>query len=382
MALQWVVKIGGTGVALTQAEVDNNILCIYGCLSQYGWSKQAICGAIGCFYEESMMNPGIYETSHGGNLNNLPYFAGGMGLAQWTDYPAYTATYPNPLAFHAEEMGREWYDGNFQCWLLTQCDNDSFTSMGYGQGPRWGWQTSGSYPSIPFQTYITDTSHTIREMVTYWFYDLEWHSSTYPDWVDFEARTRWGQYAYDLIEGRDPEVPEGGTIFPGNLSGFINWCITKCNAPNIGYSQQYREEQTVGGITYYDCSSFIWYGLAHNDFDIDATSHPTYAFSTLNMPEDLPKLGWAEIDKNGEWKQGDICWAQDHTEVVYEGGTGQGRCMGAHSSSLPLPDQVSISSYTTQASRWDKIFRFMGRVAPKDTKKKSSIWMMLKRYPW
>lgn len=383
MALKWVYRIGGTGTTLTQDEVDNNILCIYGALSQYGWSKQAICGAIGCFYEESNMNPGIYETSHGGTINNLPYFAGGMGLAQWTDYPAYTATYPNPLAWSAQHEGKEWYDGNFQCWLLTKADDDNYTSMGYGQGPRWGWQTSSSYPSISFQSYIRDTSHTIREMVTYWFYDLEWHSSTYPDWVDFEARARWGQYAYDLIEGRDPEVPEGWEGYAGNLQGFINWCIEKCNDPNVGYSQAYRAEQTVNGITYYDCSSFVWYGLAHNDFDIEATGHSDYAFDTAAMPTDLPKMGWAEIDRNGELKPGDIGVSSDHTEVVYTGGNGEAVFMGAHSSSYPLAEQVSISDFTSQGTRFEHIYRFMGGISPAPKKKKGMpIWMMLKRYPF
>ena len=35
-----------------------------------------------------------------------------------------------------------------------------------------------------------------------------------------------------------------------------NWEVSMCNAPNIGYSQAYRQGQTVNGITYYDCSSF------------------------------------------------------------------------------------------------------------------------------
>lgn len=204
MAHTFVYRIGGTGTTLTLPEVNNNIECIYEELSGYGWTKEAVCGAIGCFYEESSLNPGIYETSHGGNLNNLPYFPGGMGLAQWTDYPAYTAQYPNPLAFHAEQEHKNWWDGDFQCWLLTKADDNAYTSMGYGQGPRWGWQTSSSYPSLPFNDYIHASNYSIREMVTYWFYDLEWHSSTYPDWVDFEARTRWGEYAYEYLGGHVP----------------------------------------------------------------------------------------------------------------------------------------------------------------------------------
>ena len=67
----WIYRIGGTGTTLSQDEQDNNILCIYDALNRYGWSKVAIAGACGCFQQESSYNPGIYETSHGGTLNNL-----------------------------------------------------------------------------------------------------------------------------------------------------------------------------------------------------------------------------------------------------------------------------------------------------------------------
>lgn len=356
--------IGPTGTVLTQAQVDNNILCIMDNLvGQYGWTKQAAAGCCGCFYEESNMNPGIYETSHGGDLSNLPYFPGGMGLAQWTDYPAYTATYPNPLAWAAQRDGKPWYDGNFQCYLCTMAEDPVYTDMGYGQGGRWGWQTSSSYPSISFSTFQSWTG-SIEDAVKYWFYDFEWHYSSIPDWVNFPARVQWGEYAYALMQGETPQPP--GPIAAGDLQGFINWCIAKCNEANIGYSQQYREEQTVGGITYYDCSSFIWYGLAHNDFNIDATGHPTYAFNTTAMPTDLPKMGWVQINPENGLKQGDIGVSATHTEVVYEAGTQEGyaRFMGAHSANLPLADQVSINSYETPISDFTTYWRFGGSPGP------------------
>lgn len=211
MPRSFVYHIGGSGTAMTQAEVDNNILCIYDNLAgTYGWSTKAIAGACGCFYEESMMNPGVYETSHGGNLNNLPYFPGGMGLAQWTDYPAYTGQYPNPLPWAANRDGYDWYDGIYQCYLLTKATDPVYTDMGIGQGARWGWQTSSRYPSIAFDNYIHNTSMSVYDAVTYWFYDLEWHYWEIPYWVDFNARAAWGEYAYQLMEGQTPQPPGPG----------------------------------------------------------------------------------------------------------------------------------------------------------------------------
>lgn len=209
MALEWVTKIGGTNTPMSQDEKDNNILCIYGALKQYGWTDEAIAGACGCFHEESGYNPGVYETSHGGNINNLPYFPGGMGIAQWTDYPAYSSEYPNPLPWSADREGENWYNGNFQCWLLTKADDVNYTSMGYGQGPRWGWQTSSMYPSISFGDYKNATL-SLDIMTEYWFYDMEWHYNIVPPEVNLNKRKEWAHYAYDLYHGKNPEVPGGG----------------------------------------------------------------------------------------------------------------------------------------------------------------------------
>lgn len=211
MARSFVYRIGGSGTGLPQTDQDNNILCIYDELAgNYGWTKEAIAGACGCFHEESGFNPGIYETSHGGNLNSLPYFPGGMGLAQWTDYPAYQGSAPNPLPYNAMRDHYNWYDGIYQCFLLTKCTDPYYTDCGMGQGARWGWQTSSRYPSIPFNQYYNNSSMSIRDAVTYWFYDLEWHYWEIPSWVDFEARVRWAQYAYDLMSGETPEPPGPG----------------------------------------------------------------------------------------------------------------------------------------------------------------------------
>ena len=40
----------------------------------------------------------------------------------------------------------------------------------------------------------------------------------------------------------------------GDINKAYTWAIQTCNAPNVGYSQTYRNKQTVGGVTYYDCS--------------------------------------------------------------------------------------------------------------------------------
>ena len=219
MPRTFVYRIGGTlDPGLTQAEQDNNILCIYDELKgNYGWTDEAIAGACGCIHEESHMNPGVYETGHGGNLNNLPYFPGGMGLCQWTDYPAYTAQYPNPLPWSADRENQNWYDGRFQCWLMTKADDTAYTSMGYGQGPRWGWlMIPQYYPNdiISWSNYLSYNG-SVDQACRYWFFNVEWHYTEQAA-IDMLGqncitdRQAWARYAYDLFHGLTPDPPGPG----------------------------------------------------------------------------------------------------------------------------------------------------------------------------
>lgn len=142
-----------------------------------------------------------------------------------------------------------------------------------------------------------------------------------------------------------------------DLNRAYQWAINTCNAPNIGYSMTYRNQQTVRGITYYDCSSFIWYALKTGGFE----PLGGYPFTTDVMGGVLLAMGFQEMPLTGEWLPGDIVVDVGvHTEMVYTGGTGSGVTMGAKNPNVPLVNQVSISNYTTTSSSWDKLYRFGG----------------------
>lgn len=145
-----------------------------------------------------------------------------------------------------------------------------------------------------------------------------------------------------------------------NLSGAYSWAVSKCNEANIGYSQTYRNEQTVNGITYYDCSSFIWYALLHNGFDcVSANGGSTWPFTTSSMPTVLPLLGFTQISDTGVWKPMDIVLHPGvHTELVYSGGNAGGITMGAHNDSVPLDRQVSINTYSITSGTYPQFWRY------------------------
>lgn len=147
-----------------------------------------------------------------------------------------------------------------------------------------------------------------------------------------------------------------------SLTGAYHWAVQKCNQANIGYSQPYRNERTVDGITYYDCSSFIWYALLYNGWDcVSANWGSTWPFVTSSMPQILPTLGFRQIEQSGMWKPMDILLTPgSHTEFVYQGGYAQGRTMGAHTDEYPLADQVSINTNLSYAGNYMQMWRFGG----------------------
>ena len=142
-----------------------------------------------------------------------------------------------------------------------------------------------------------------------------------------------------------------------SLTDFYNWCVETCNAPNVGYSQDYRGAQTVNGITYYDCSSFVYYALKAGGWK----NLPLYPFTTYTMIPVLLQGGWYEVPANGTILAGDIGWNIEHTEVAYSNGEdGIAVFMGAHSDSYPLSEQVSIGvgGNPDVPRKFDRIFRY------------------------
>lgn len=139
----------------------------------------------------------------------------------------------------------------------------------------------------------------------------------------------------------------------GDINASYNWAIDTCSRPDVGYSQAYRDQQTVDGITYYDCSSFIWYALKAGGF-VGIGNSP---FVTANMRGILTSAGFTEYDAQSvAWEPGDIVWRKGHTEMVYDDHI----TMGAHTAHAPLADQVSIRDSPVSATAFTRILKYGG----------------------
>ena len=146
-----------------------------------------------------------------------------------------------------------------------------------------------------------------------------------------------------------------------DINKAYTWAIQTCNASKIGYSQSYRNQQTIGGVTYYDCSSFINYALLAGGFTTPSYAPRYNAFTTYTMPDELTRLGFTEVDASGEILAGDIGLSNTHTEMCYSGGVGEAVFMGAHTANAPLANQVSIGSSSGDASykrSFPRLFRY------------------------
>lgn len=143
----------------------------------------------------------------------------------------------------------------------------------------------------------------------------------------------------------------------------IAWGTDVCNSPTVGYSQAYRNQQTVNGITYYDCSSFINYALLAGGFETPSYAPDHNAFTTFTMGAELLRLGWRKVESWEVLKPGDVGVSNnsqmEHTEMVHDvnSETGYAHWMGAHTDGVSLPDQVSITDYV-QGKWLDEIYRY------------------------
>lgn len=133
------------------------------------------------------------------------------------------------------------------------------------------------------------------------------------------------------------------------------WAVETCGKENVGYSQDYRNQRTINGITYYDCSSFIWYSLIAGGFPCVATNGgDTWPFTTRSMERVLSAMGFKKHQPTEPWLPGDILMKSGHTEMAFDAT----RSMGAHTARVPLAEQVSVNTNDSRNNGWYALWRW------------------------
>ena len=95
--MSWEFKVG-TGVYLTQSQMENNAKLFKQYFQSKGVTLESICGMLGNIQQESGLNPGIKQTAS---------TSSGWGLIQWTPSTV--------LTDWCNTYGYTWYDGDVQC---------------------------------------------------------------------------------------------------------------------------------------------------------------------------------------------------------------------------------------------------------------------------
>lgn len=117
-----------------------------------------------------------------------------------------------------------------------------------------------------------------------------------------------------------------------DLGGMYQWAIQECNRTDVAYSQIYRNQMTVDGITYYDCSSFVFFACwLGGSMDIGALGFPTdinkyhnreaNAWTVNGMIRYLRLYGGFQeyAPASTTWFPGDILAKSNaHTEILYQ----------------------------------------------------------------
>jgi len=202
-----------------------------------------------------------------------------------------------------------------------------------------------------------------------------------------------------------------------SLQGAYNWAVNMCNKPNVGYwmSSYWRNMSVKDGVTYVDCSSFMFFALGigggydmsefgfSTDWELYPEMHGAEHFNAWvvhTMTPRLPKIGFERIYPVPDyWLAGDIVTRYDpktgegHTEMCYKSPR---ITMGAHTSRYPLAQQVSINTWNSKPGDYQYLWRYTGNIGPlppepppqpdpggdpgSDDRQRMKLWMMCK--PW
>lgn len=157
---------------LTVEEMQNNAYLFYVQMTRYGWTLNAVCGALGNIQSESGVNPGIWQ-----NLYEHP--DNGYGLVQWTPSTNYTNW--------ADQNGYAWDDGNAQC----ECIATYTTTLGQ-------WIPTTLYP-MSWQEFYTST-----ESPEYLASAFLRNFERPPDFDTEPVRQQQAQAWYAILQSYDP----------------------------------------------------------------------------------------------------------------------------------------------------------------------------------
>ena len=162
---------------LSQSEMENNAIIIWGYFKACGWTLNAVAAMLGNMQTESTINPNIWE---GLNVNT----SRGYGLVQWT-----------PATKLISWAGASYIQGN------RQCDRILYESI---NGLQWFRNPNAPIvdPPITFLEFST-SDLSVEELANYflWYYE-------HPAETIQPNRATQAAAWYEFLGGTSPEPPD------------------------------------------------------------------------------------------------------------------------------------------------------------------------------
>lgn len=301
-------------------------------LSTYGWSNNSICAILGNMCFESSLNPQLQQ--RGGS---------GYGLVQWTP--------KSNLTSRAKAIKQ----GNTYDTMFTQ-----LSVIDYEVKNKKQWIKTTRYP-LTFEEFVTDNTHDILYLTGAWLCNYERPA----DQSDSNISKRCNGDSSHMGSINFVDMVGGDVSPDGNINGFLEWCEKIANDNKYLYKlgAGHGVDWNYGGV-YFDCSSFISFGL-HNGggYALDTQ------FTTANQKQELTDLGFNvfKYENKKNLQRGDIVFYNNesggHTEAVYEtDNSGASKLVGAHTDDLPPADQISIGNWYDGG--WQYVARPTGGSSP------------------
>lgn len=193
--MAWIYKVTNKLGQMSSAEMQNNAIQIYGQLTLYGWSLNAIAGVLGNMTVESSLNPA--QTQYGYPVGSM---SGGYGLVQWT--PA--SKYKN----WATDNNHDITDGFWQIYDLdTQAHGTEYIMKSAYPLSYSEFKTSTDTPAYLTEVFLKNYERAGVEAL--------------------DKRVEWANYWYEFLSGEEPPVPPIPPIPTRTSKGMPVWMMIK-----------------------------------------------------------------------------------------------------------------------------------------------------------
>lgn len=313
------------GEYLSEGDIKFNAKCIvkyFKELRQYSnWSDNAICGLFGNMERESHINPRCTGSN------------GAYGLIQWDPKSAMI------------RLLKKINEADTYKTMFSQCKGIDYDSKRNYTGK---WISSGSYVPSRYQGVTFQEWAESNESVE-WCTECFMYCYEKPGVPALEERLQWANWL------KDSGLLPGGS---SSIDGFIAWLLNIANDNEYTYSQEYNHWNpprwdSYLEYKYFDCSSFISYGLYNGGgYNIPRV------FTTRTQKDELVEFGFNAIPykRKSQLRKGDILLREGHTEAVssVEGDTI--KLVGAHQH-YPTHPADDISERLFYNDNWETIIR-------------------------